>query len=188
MRKIAICSFLLLTLPLAARVIAQDAPKASDVSKAPDTATAPEQPVHYYHLDLVVRELDDSGKPVNSRAYSCTVSTFRHESESIRVRSTIPTGTGSDTHSHIQLGVNFDLHEVHEVGSNLAMDFDASIDGSGANPQVDGQTIPASPVIRWNSWHTTALIPIGKPTVVITSDDLDGKGSMQVMLTATLLQ
>jgi hypothetical protein len=32
------------------------------------------------------------------------------------------------------------------------------------------------------------LIPIGKPSVVFTSDSLDNKGSMQLVVTATPLQ
>ncbi len=44
------------------------------------------------------------------------------------------------------------------------------------------------PVIRQNKWQASVLIPIGKATVVFTSDSLDSKGSMQVVVTATPLQ
>ncbi len=44
------------------------------------------------------------------------------------------------------------------------------------------------PVIRQNKWQASVLIPIGKATVVFTSDSLDSKSSMQVVMTATALQ
>jgi hypothetical protein len=42
--------------------------------------------------------------------------------------------------------------------------------------------------MRQNKWEAVVLIPIGKSTVVFSSDDLDNKGSMQMLVTATLLQ
>jgi len=44
------------------------------------------------------------------------------------------------------------------------------------------------PVIRQNSWQASVLIPIGKPTVVFSSDALDSKGGMHFVVTATPLQ
>ncbi len=44
------------------------------------------------------------------------------------------------------------------------------------------------PVIRQNVWDSTVLVPIGKPTVVFSSDDLDSKGKMQVEVTATRVE
>jgi hypothetical protein len=44
------------------------------------------------------------------------------------------------------------------------------------------------PVIRQNSWDSTVAIPIGKPTVVGSSDDLDSKGKLQVEVTATRVE
>jgi hypothetical protein len=43
------------------------------------------------------------------------------------------------------------------------------------------------PTIRQNRWQAVVLIPIGQPTVVFTSDALDSKGSMQLVVTATRL-
>jgi hypothetical protein len=37
-------------------------------------------------------------------------------------------------------------------------------------------------------WDAPVLIPIGKPTVVFSSDALESKGGMQLVVTATLLQ
>jgi hypothetical protein len=43
-------------------------------------------------------------------------------------------------------------------------------------------------VIRQNTWVGPVVIPVGKPTVVFSSDALESKGGMQVSVTATLLE
>jgi hypothetical protein len=43
-------------------------------------------------------------------------------------------------------------------------------------------------VIRQNKWDSSVLIPVGKPTLVFSADDLDSKGKMQVELTATKVE
>ena len=198
MRKIAVSCLLLLSLPFAARAFAQDAAQAPAANKAPETARAPEPPVHYYHLDLVVKEMGEDGKVVNSRTYSCTVSTARNEHDSVRVGSRVPIATGSyitsgssmvNTQFQYQdVGVNFDVSDVREAGNKLAMDLKAEISGVGSNVHFGGDNGINEPIMRQNRWQSPVLIPIGKPTMVFTSDDIDTKGGMQVEVTATLLQ
>lgn len=198
MRKIAICSFLLLTLPFAGRVFAQDQPQAPGASKAPETAKAPEPPVHYYHLDFVVRELDENGKAANSRRYSCTVSTSPKEYDRVRAGSRVPVATGSDDAKGNQsmntqvayqdVGVNFDVSRLREMGNKLAMNLEAEISSLASTRHFGGANGFDEPVFRQNRWETPVLIPLDKPTVVFTSDDIDSKGGMQVEVTATLLQ
>jgi hypothetical protein len=191
MRKIAISCLLLLTLPFSAGAFAQDELQ----NKTPETANGaaldrivPEQP-HYYHLDLVVKELGEDGKPVNSRTYSCTVSTARGERDSVRIGSRIPILTASDEKNaqfqYQDVGVSFDVNEVREAEGKVAMNLLAQISSLGASAQIAGVS---EPVIRQNRWQAPVLIPIGKPTVVFTSDDTDSKGGMQVVVTATLLE
>ncbi len=194
MRKIAVSCLLLLTLPFAARAFAQsDQPAAP---KPPEAAKAPQPPVHYYHLDLVVKEIGEDGKPVNSRTYSCTVSTMHDEHDSVRIGSRIPIATGSfltsggnpQTNTQFQyqdVGVSFDVSEVRETSNKLAMDLKAEISGVGSNVRFGGENGITEPVVRQNRWQGPVLIPIGKPTMVFTSDDVDTKGGMQVVVTAT---
>ena len=197
MRKIAISCFLLLILQFAGRAFAQDEPQTQAANKVPETAKAPELPAHYYHLDFVVQEVGENGKPVNSRTYSCTVSTARNERDSVRIGSRVPMATGSlgngnaivNTQFQYQdIGVNFDVSEVHEVGGKLAMNLGAEVSSIGPTTHIGGPNGPVEPAKHQKSWHTPVLIPIGKSTVVFTSDDLDGKGSMRVVVTASLLQ
>jgi hypothetical protein len=190
MRKISmICCLLLLSLSLGHRMFAQDA------TQGPDAAKAQEAQLHYYHLVFVVQEVGADLKPVNSRSYSTTVSTDTHNAASIRTGSKVPIATGSFSNGeskalvntqfqYIDVGVNFDVRDVHEVGRQLTLDLssDVSSVADSGDPNLH------QPVIRQNKWHSMVFMPVGKPTVVFTSDSVDSKGSMQVVVTATSLQ
>lgn len=198
MRKFMIVCWLLLLIPaLPPRVRAQD------TAKPADTAKTPEPPAHFYHLQYVIQELGSDGKPVNSRTYSTIVGTDRHEQFSaIRTGSRVPIVTGAyhgpnETakeskleyqFQYIDIGVNIDTQNVHEVGRQLAVDLKAEIT-SLADVTPSPTSGPVNdPVIRQNTWQASVLIPIGKPTVVFSSDALDSKGATQLVVTATPLQ
>ena len=190
MRKfiLALC-VLMLSLASVNRAAAQD------TAKAPDTAKTPEPPVHYYQLEFVVQELNADGKPVNERTYTGIASTNRKDANiSIRTGSRIPISTSSSASSgsqsqiqYIDVGVNIDVRDysIHEVGNQLAFTLVAEVSSQATNPSPLG---PANPVIRQNRWQASVLIPVGKPTVVFKSDDLDTKGSMQVVVKATPIE
>jgi hypothetical protein len=202
MRKIPVlCSLLLLIPALALPARAQDPPK------PPDTATAPEPPAHYYHLEFVVQEVGADGKPTNTRNYSAIVCTGKNQQFSaIRTGLRLPIITGayhgpnapSDSKleyqfQYIDVGVSIDTQDVREVGHQLAihqlaihLKTEISSVAESASTSVSGQT--NDPVIRQNSWQASVIIPVGKPTVAFSSDALDSKGSMQLVVTATPLQ
>lgn len=189
MRKIVFFCSILLLIPL----VASKAGAQETDSKQPATAT-PAQPVHYYHFDFIVEDLDTSGKVANSRSYSTTVDTESHALTSIRVGSRIPIITGSiDTKTtpvteftYVDLGVDLDVRDVHEVGQQLAFDLTANLSGEASPTQPDQDA--KHPVIRQNRWQSKVLVPIGKRTVVFTSDSLDSKGSTRVVVTATPIE
>jgi hypothetical protein len=176
------CLVLFAFVVLGPRASAQDQPKAAEPAK--DVA-----PVHFYHLELVVQELGKDGKPTNSRTYTTIVSTDpRDQLASIRTNSRIPIVTGSsggNTQFQYQnVGVNIDVHRAKEVGRQLSFDLDADISSVAENTDANLH----QPIIRQNKWQAVVLIPIGKATVVCTSDTLDSKGSMQLTVTATQVQ
>ena len=189
MRKTTIVCCLLLLIPaFAHKAVAQES------AKAPAAAAAPAQPVHYYHLDFVVEELDAAGKTINTRSYSTTVSTAPHSPMSIRTGSRIPIATGSYQaglpvsaanmqYQYIEAGVNLDVHDAHEVDRELA--FNLTADLSSVAPASDANL--HQPVIRQNRWQALVLIPIGKPTPVFKSDSVDSKGATRIVVTATPL-
>lgn len=57
---------------------------------------------------------------------------------------------------------------------------------SVAAPKDPG--VAAPPVMEQNKWQGQVLVPIGKATTVFSSDDIQSKGGMQLIVTATLLQ
>ncbi|HLY43526.1 MAG TPA: hypothetical protein VKR52_20100 [Terracidiphilus sp.] len=188
MRKITIgCFLLLFSASIGHRAIAQDQ------AKSTETAKTSEMPAHYYHLDFVVQELGSDGKPSNSRTYTTTVSTEATRLSEIRTNSKVPITTASftDTKSSLvntqfqyeDVGVNIDVNHAHEAGRGLALEVMADV--SSIAPSGNAQL--NEPVIRQNRWQSVVLVPIGKATVIFTSDALDSKGSMQVLVTATPL-
>jgi hypothetical protein len=152
---------------------------------------APEAPAHYYHLEFVVQELGADGKPVNSRSYSSTASTGRSDlNASIRTGSRVPVATGPvsgapNSFQYMDVGVNIDVRNTHEVNGKLAISLVADV-SSLATPA--GLSQPSNPVVRNNRWQATVIVPLNKPTVAFSSDSLDTRGSMQLVVTATPMQ
>jgi len=183
-RMIAVSCLLLLAFPPVSHALAQDEAKPAESTKPA------EPPVHYYHLEFVVQELGTDGKPTNTRTYTTAVSTSTdgRDYSSIRTQSRIPIPTatnGSDTSYQYQdVGVNIDVHRALEVGHQLSFQLSATISGVA---ETRDAKLPL-PVIRENKWQANVLVPIGKPTTVFTSDTLDSRGSMQLVVTATPAQ
>lgn len=188
MRKIVVLCLLLMLIPaFGIKAGAQD-----KAENAPSAGTAA-GPVHYYHFEFVVEDLDSAGKVVNSRSYSTTVDTEPHYLTSLRAGSRIPviTGTagGNTQYTYIDLGVQLDVRDVHEIGRQLAFDLTANLSGVASVVSLKGSTEgQQEPVIRQNKWASRVCVPIGKRTAVFTSDSLDSKGSTRVVVTATPLE
>jgi len=188
MRKTTIiCCLFLLAVSWGNKGFAQDAAKPQETAKAPE-------PAHYYHLEFVVQEVGSDGKPTNSRTYSGVVSTSRTDRGfSMRTGSRVPITSASSGEEknlsvqfqYVDVGVSIDAKDARELGDKLALSLNADISSlAGTSSPVLG----AAPVIRQNRWQADALIPIGKATVVFTSDVLDNKGGMQLVVTVTLVK
>ena len=168
---------------------------AQDQAQPADASAKQAGPEHFYKVTFVVEEMNAEGKPVNSRSYTTTVSTEPHSSERIRTGSRVPVAlssfkaeNGGDSPTQWQyqnVDVNFDVSDVHEIGRQLALRVNADV-GSIAAPPPDARL--TQPIIRTNQWGALVLIPVGKATPIFTSDDVDGKGALQVVVTASLLQ
>ena len=184
MRKSVLINSVLILLGLAlfaAPVRAQES-KASD-SKPSETKSQPD--AQYYRLQFVLKELGDDGRVVNSRTYYTDVATVGRSSQ-VRAGTKIPVRTKDKDKDEIQyqyidLGVNIDCDSAHETPQGLGLHISTEI-SSIANP-TSGE-IP-SPIVRQNRWSSETLLPIGRPTVVFSSDNLENKGRMQVEVTAT---
>ena len=187
MRTIAsfVAVFTLSLLPVAMR--AQNPPEAAAAS-----------PQHFYRVQFAVAELDAAGKATNTRSYEETIATTGSGhvvgDQQIKTGSRVPIATGSygananpanTQFQYIDLGVNLDVHDATEHGEKLGFRLKAEISSVAHQTEVAGV---GEPVIRQNVWDSTVLVPIGKPTVVFSSDDLDSKGKMQVEVTATRVE
>jgi len=175
------------TLPIAAALLTFAS--AAGLAQSGDT-TSTAGPAKYFRLDFAVQELD-GGKIVNSRHYLTTipVPTKTGEGSVIRTGSKVPIATGvvggqESQFTYIDLGVNIDCHSAKEVDGNLALNVNAEISNAASMP-----TSPArNPVIRQTKWGANVIVPVGKPTVIFSSDDLTTKGQIQLELTATPIQ
>ncbi len=157
---------------------------AASLAQSDEAKKAPPPEKKFYRLDLAVKELD-GGKTVNSREYFMMVSTG-HENNSLRTGTKLPVGT-EDHRSYMDVGVNFDCREVGmtasgELSMNLSADVSSVADG-------DLKAAPAGyPVLRTNRWSSGVLVPLERPTVVFSSDDLASKRRMQLEVTATAVK
>jgi len=142
-------------------------------------------PSKFYKLDFVVKEVEGS-KVLNARSYSVTVSLDR--SCSIRTGGQVATPIASmgtiPQFNYREVGVNIDCHHVREAANGLSLDVNADITSVLQEPTTP-PTIPPPPVIRHNQWSSTVIVPLKKPTVIFSSDDLTTKHQMQLELMAT---
>jgi hypothetical protein len=140
-------------------------------------------PTKFYKLEFVVKETDGA-KVLNARTYSVMVSGVVVSGEreiatgscSIRTGNRVPYSTGKEN-TYLDVGVNIDCRSVREApsGLNLRVDTDISSVAQESNP----------PVVRQNKWDSNVTVPLRKPVVVFSSDDLTSRHQMQLEITAT---
>ena len=156
---------------------------------AQSSTPAVKEPEHYYKLNFTLEELNDAGKVANSRNYVATIVTGRGGPQEIRTGSKVPIATGTQNGStqfqYVDVGVSVDVRQVKEIGDKLGFYLTAEVSSLAPQASTSTSTAGNDPIIRQNKWDSSVLIPIGKPTVVFSSDDLDDKGKLQVELTAT---
>lgn len=142
-----------------------------------------------FKLSFVVRELDENGKVANSRSYDTMITTGSGRPPSIRVGSKIPIAMGQNSSGHfdytyIDVGINFDISNIHMVGDRLALGISGQI-SSYDTSRDDPKVVNTAPkVILQNTWYCNVLAPI-EHRVIFSGDDLTSKRKLQVELTAT---
>ncbi len=194
MRKLAVYVSLLFLVP--AFISVARAQESSTPSKAEIGPNAGKPPAHFYRLDFVLKELDQAGRPVNSRAFSIIVSTAGTRSGTFVVGSKIPIVTGSEDSKngpdklmtefqYVDIGVKSSVRDLREDGGGLTFHLDTVVSNLETPSVLAGVS---EPVISQNEWNADVLIPIGKATTVFKSDSLDNKGSMQLEVTATRVE
>lgn len=154
------------------------------------SASSTQRDLRYFRLDFTVRELDGK-RTVSSRNYSTSVSadynSHRGQGASIRTGNRIPIpATSKDAQfTYSDIGVNIDIENPENVGSELAMMIAADI-SSLSDTSVGSQSTP--PILRSTRWRSQSLVAIGKPTVVFTAEDEHSGHVLELEVTATPLR
>jgi hypothetical protein len=153
---------------------------------------------HYYHLAFVVKELE-AGKVINSRTYTMSVGTVENptnnsfNNRSIRTGTKVPiTDEKGRVTTYIDVGINFDCKNVMDLGDRLGIDVSADVsniqnDSPDGHPQTQ-VAVPSTSVIQQNKWTSQAVVVLGKPTLLFSSDEVTSKRTMQLELTATAIK
>lgn len=139
------------------------------------------EPQKFYKLDFVVKELE-GGRTVNSRSYSMTVATPSNGKSSIRTSSQVPFQTSPGQWTRSGIDTNLDCFQITEIPAGLSLTVVAQVDSMLEEPSTAES---GHPILRHNEWNSAVILPIKKPTVIFSSDDVASKRQMQVELTAT---
>ncbi len=166
---------------------------ANGVLCAQDTEPA-KAPAKFYKLLFVVKEVDGT-KVLNSRSYTITAATDGQHT-AIRTGSKVDVFVGppsTNNWSQVDLHIKIDCRNVQEQQNELSLFIDAEVASIAQEPILSGATPTGAtissnaPVIRNNQWGSSVLVPLRKPVVIFSSDDVTSKHQMQVELTATPL-
>lgn len=151
----------------------------------------PAEPKHFYRLLLRLQDVDANGKVINTRSYTTSIATQDLMKESIRTGSRIPVTAGSystgqvisanTSYNYQDVGVDVDAMDAKDGEGELS--FYLTVDVKSLVPPSE-KPLPA-PITRNNRWSSRVSVPINKPTIVFSSDNLEDKGKMQLEVTAT---
>jgi len=135
----------------------------------------------FYKLDYVVKEVE-GGKTINSRAYSTmlgvSVPGGERPQSQIRAGGRVAVTAQGSNFSFYDVGVNLDSRDLKETQGEVTLFINADVS------TLEG-TAGLPPVVRQNKWSGAAIVPLKKPTVVFSSDDVSSKRQLQLELTAT---
>lgn len=189
-RLMAVCALLVATFTTAYPLAAQDQTSEEKPGKAIEPKSSSKGEVKYFRLDFIMKELDGSNV-VNSRAYSISIAADPNGdpnfTRSIQTGISLPVQPNVGQMSYVNIGTNIGCRHVHMAGSELAMIVAADttsllLSGPPQDISTGVQHVPASDQNRWSS---DVVLPIGKTTVLFSSDDVASKRTMQLSVTAT---
>ncbi len=167
--------------------------QSNDATAQPTAQTEPSDGRHY-QVVFVAREVE-GGKVINSRRYETDMALQGpgSGSGSIRTGAKVPivtgsysTGQGSNVqrqYTYQNVGVDLDFNRARLEGDRVFLSITAQI--SSADPSASDSTFLHEPIIRQNKWDSGVTVPLGKPTVIFSSDDVSSKRTMQIELTVT---
>lgn len=145
----------------------------------------------HYRMVLVVQEVE-GGKVMNSRRYATDLAFTGAKGlpGMIRTGVRVPIATGTYTtegktqtqFTYVNYGFNVDFNSAQLEGDEMYISLTAelnSVDAASSDNPIH------EPTTRENRWSAGVMVPLGKPMVVFSSDDLTSKRTIQVELTVT---
>lgn len=193
MRRIEMLSALLLMGTACSVANAQDSAPANRNGAA--VAAKPEE--HYYKLTFRVIDLGSEKTIPISRTYSELIRTMDDGTSQIRAndqfRREFTGDDGKSLYQSFEVGTSIDVRHFSDQDGSLRLRVIADVQqipvGAVRNGVLHGEAIYSNgePVTRQNKWDSSVIIPVGKPTVIFSSDDVSGQGKMELELTGTLV-
>ena len=141
----------------------------------PDKPAAAE-PEHF-KLSFRLMQANADGKIVNSRNYSMIVAAAGPQrAQSIRTGDRLPA-----MGNYIDVGTNIDTNDEHVLDHALSLRVD--VESSSALKSENPAT--ALPLVRHTTWGSQVVVPLDKPTIIFTADNVSDTGKTELELTAT---
>ena len=196
MRKTGVCLALVFAVGANQQLVAQDAASASQNSSVVDGSShkgAAKTSEHYYKLIFRVIAVGGDGSTSSSHVYSQVTSVEGQSSRpsEIRTGDKLPILTGSSGGDKSGVSTQFQYIDVGtEIDTNNVSDNDGSLQAfiiakiSSVGKPMAETSMPNEPVIRNCQWNSRVTVPIGKPTIIFSSDNPSDKGKTELELTA----
>lgn len=154
-----------------------------------------QSPQRYFRLTFRVLEVSPEGKVVDSRSYNEIIASGvkSAQTSSIRTGDRVPVATGSyssDTPAknlvntqfqYIDVGTNIDAQKAEVVDQTLCLHVTADLSSMSKSVLMGNLH---EPVIRHTRWDSNVTVPIGKATLIFSSDNSSDKGKTELELTA----
>lgn len=166
---------LLLALPLSGLVHPPPA-------RADEPAPRAERPRSTFRLDYVLYEVE-GGKRTNERTYSMTVNEGSHGQ--LRSGSRVPISLGDGGIQYQDVGLKISGRVLEREG-DLTLDSEVEL-STFAIPEQATET-RGNPILRTVSQSLSTRPALGKPAVLSTLDDLNGRKRLQVEVAVTRLK
>lgn len=146
---------------------------------------------HYYRLEFRVLDVSAEGKVQDTRSYSIVaasgpksdVTSSIRSGDRVPVTTTSTSGGSNVEYQYIDVGTNIDTDHIESMDQALRLRVTANISVIAMDAHVLNAT-PHEPIIRQAKWQSPVIVPIGKPTIIFSSDNNVDKGKIELELTA----
>ena len=137
-----------------------------------------------YKLDYVFSELQDN-KRVNARSYTILLRVMNKAvlKQGNRVPILVGEKEGTNQIQYLDIGLNIDCRVRQELDS--AIELETTADTSSIVTESQGSNRTGDPAIRQMRYDLENVVPLGKPTLLGSADEIDGTRRFQIEVTAT---